>query len=142
MFNKNHKSNKLFFFLKDKDWIKIIIIAEVLILLLFIPLYKSYIAVSYILNKNFIEKNLCINKNNIELNCHGKCYLSIKLKYTDNSKSETSLYFLLSIQQKEYIHHSLAEFKFFEQKIMHNFLPYYSYSFDLSSSIFHPPCIS
>ena len=125
-----------------KNWIKIIVVAEVLVLLLFIPLYKSYIAVSYILNKNFIENNLCINKNNIELNCHGKCYLSVKLKSTENTKSETSLNILLSIQQKEYIHNSLNEFKFLEEKTAHNIPPYHSYSFEFSTSIFHPPCLS
>lgn len=113
----------------------------IIFLLLFVSVYKSYVAVNYIFNLSTIENNYCVNKNLPELNCHGKCYLSLNLNKFNSSHHSSDFFVKLStLVEKEYFPISYLKIKW---------IPYYfyllnrrfmlNYKFIFSEKFFHPP---
>jgi len=53
------------------------------VVMLFTTSYKSWLRISYEINKVEITELFCINKEETSFNCEGKCHLSKSLKETD-----------------------------------------------------------
>lgn len=108
----------------------------------FIPLYKSYLSLYYIINKNDIEKQFCINKNKPYLNCHGKCFLSLRYEKIDKSNANNNLYNKLSfIKDLSYYSISNSNIILFNKFSFNDYLNITDvfYYFQYVSFIFHPP---
>jgi len=101
------------------------------------------IVINFLANQEFIAQNLCENIEKPELECHGKCYLTKKLKEDEKQKgndkivqTEVILFvdhksieivseqFFITQQEKSY-------FKLLEKKVN-----------GFSSDIFHPPILT
>ncbi len=111
-------------------------------LILFLPLYKSYLSVYYLINKGFIEKEFCVNKNKPALNCHGKCFLSLRYEKIDKSAaSENILFYKLSFIKDLSYFISDSNINLFNKFTFNQYLSITDafYFFQYVSFIFHPP---
>jgi hypothetical protein len=89
------------------------------LVVLFSPLQKVWLVVSFQLNQEYIAKTLCENKAKPQLQCEGKCHLKKqlqkaeqeeqKLPTSQKEKAEITLFYAIS--------HAF-DFRFFEAKAL------------------------
>lgn len=104
--------------------------------------YKSWLRVSYEINKLEIIEKFCINKEETTFKCDGKCHLKTELEKVDSEKEQP----LHQSTTEEKL--TLFAFSFrktsiqnIEEQIM-QFRPYQTnYTSQYHSSLFRPPCV-
>lgn len=104
--------------------------------------YKSWLRISYEINKLEIIEKFCINKEETAFKCDGKCYLKAELKKVDSEKEQP---FHTSTTEEKL---TLFAFSFQQSSITNNtaqlvlFKPYQTnYTSSYSSSLFRPPIV-
>lgn len=101
---------------------------------------RTFVAVGYYLNKQFIAANLCENKANANMHCNGKCYLKKQLnKATEKEQSIPDVF------KKQIVWMTQPAIMVIDlcipdvKKAL--FQPYLSgYSYLILFCVFHPPC--
>ena len=58
--------------------------------MLYTTAHKSWIRLSYEINKLEIIEKFCINKEETTFQCEGKCHLKVQLEKAENPKSEST----------------------------------------------------
>lgn len=112
--------------------------------LLFSGSYKSWIRLSYEINKLEIIEKFCINKEETSFECDGKCHLKTTLDKVDKNseganKAENIPHIQLLLFQVNFS--SLKLHQHTASRIIYStFLNHYQYLF--SSHLFHPPPIA
>lgn len=103
--------------------------------------YSASVTMWFFANRTSIAIEKCINKAKPEMQCKGKCYLSKKLKETEEKKDDNT-----SVQLKQWV--ETAPFLVSKISLLSHFntetpLPLAqvsdAYTFDFSRKIFHPP---
>lgn len=105
--------------------------------------YSASVTAWFFVNRSSIAKEKCINKEKPQLQCNGKCYLSKKLKETEEKKDENS-----SQQLKQWVEAGpciIPSINFILQYENENGISYSeltdAYSFSHFAKIFHPPSV-
>ncbi len=105
--------------------------------------YSASVTAWFFVNRASIAKEKCVNKEKPQLHCNGKCYLSKKLKETEEKKDENS-----SQQIKQWVETApciITSINFTLQYAYENGISYSeltdAYSFSHFSEIFHPPSV-
>jgi hypothetical protein len=101
------------------------------------------IVINFLANQEFIAQNLCENIEKPELECHGKCYLTKKLKEDEKQKGNDKIVqseVILYVDSKSV---EIVSEQFFiteKEKLYFNLLEKKVNGF--SSDIFHPPILN
>ena len=101
------------------------------------------------LNKEYIIQNLCENRFKPELNCNGQCYLAKQLhrvaedKATKEAKRQEQGF--KKLLEESFNHENFVFSQTFESVILtiqNNFSYKTSHYSTLTTTLFHPPCLS
>lgn len=112
-----------------------------IVVFLMSAMYKTWVWIDFVLNRQYIETNLCINRFDKIPVCRGACYLDKQVKKVDKQEQkfpelkvkEIALYV---VSKPHYIFQHVES----KQFNIHTFLSYQDLYFNLfNSSIFHPP---
>lgn len=101
------------------------------------------IVINFLANQEFIAQNLCENIEKPELECHGKCYLTKKLKEDEKQKGNDTIVqgeVILFVDSKSIEIVSEHFFITEREKSYFNLLEKRVIGF--SSDIFHPPILA
>ena len=105
--------------------------------------YSASVTAWFFVNRASIAKEKCVNKEKPQLHCNGKCYLSKKLKETEEKKDENS-----SQQLKQWVETGpciISSINFILQYDNENGISYSeltdAYSFFHFAEVFHPPSV-
>gem|GEM_PF-1125033 len=112
-----------------------------IIVVLFSGTYKSWIRISYEINKLEIIEKFCVNKEETTFKCEGKCHLKTTLdKVDEESKSSNKAENIPQVQLLLF-NITFEKVKFNSSTNRVELLSYYdnSYSFLSQSELFHPP---
>lgn len=103
--------------------------------------HAGFVTIWFYANRNYVAQKLCINKNRPMLKCHGKCFLSKKIKeagkenqeglpYSTKQQEEASLSVIATI---DYIFHFVLQDTAYPTATVN------AYTFSPNTGIFHPP---
>ena len=101
------------------------------------------------LNKDYIIQNLCENRFKPELKCDGKCYLAKQLHKVAEDKATKEAdrqgQSFKKLLEETFHHENFVFTQTFESvtlTVQNNFSYKTNHYFTLTSSLFHPPCLS
>ena len=101
------------------------------------------------LNKEYIIQNLCENRFKPDLNCNGKCYLVKQLHKVAEDKAtkeaERQEQSFKKLLEETFNHENFVFSQTFESVILtiqNNFSYKTSHYSTLTTTLFHPPCLS
>lgn len=115
------------------------------LLILLNPFSRTWVVVSYKLNKSYIAQNLCENKDKPQLKCSGKCHLKKQLAKSEQEEQKTHQN---SNEKAEMLYCSdISNYNFQVQfSNLYQPIPLGQYtvirSQDYINSVFHPPIFS
>ncbi len=122
---------------------KITAIVFLVVVILAIPLFKTYITINYFLKQKDIANKLCVNKFKPELQCHGKCFLKLnfkKISLEEKDQKENFINTLKNLIESEYISNcyevTINIILNYKKQLV---LISNKYSFLFSCVLFHPP---
>lgn len=101
---------------------------------------RTFVAVGYYVNKQFIAANLCENKAIANMHCNGKCYL--KKQLNNATEKEQSIPDVFKKQTEWMTRAEITGINLCIPELEKSlFQPYISgYSYLIPSGVFHPPC--
>ncbi len=103
--------------------------------------YKSWIRLSYELNKLEIIEKFCINKEETSFSCEGKCHLNVELKKVEEQSPNGEAPVINEEQSLTLFHTYVNKLELNKQHLIShlncNYVNHYVYS--STASIFRPP---
>lgn len=112
-----------------------------IVVFLMSAMYKTWVWIDFVLNRQYIETNLCINRFDKIPVCRGACYLDKQVKKVDKQEQKFP-----ELKVKEIALYVVSKPLFIFQNVEnkqfnnHTFLSYQDLYFNqFNSSIFHPP---
>lgn len=111
------------------------------IVVLFSGTYKSWIRISYEINKLEIIEKFCVNKEETTFKCEGKCHLKTTLVKVDEENKSSNKAEKIPQVQLLLFNVTFEKVKFSSSTYGVELLSYYenSYSFLSQTELFHPP---
>lgn len=111
------------------------------IVVLFSGTYKSWIRISYEINKLEIIEKFCVNKEETTFKCEGKCHLKTTLDKVDEENKSSNKAEKIPQVQLLLFNVTFEKVKFSSSTYGVELLSYYenSYSFLSQTELFHPP---
>lgn len=103
--------------------------------------HAGFVTIWFYANRNYVAQKLCINKSRPMLKCHGKCFLSKKIKEAEKENGEGLPYSTKQQEEASLCVTGIIDYtiRFILQDTAYPTATVNGYTFSPNTGIFHPP---